>query len=47
LKIINKGNRKTNFVFWNFEDQKEWKNRRETKEIFKTNIIKEKNNSNI
>jgi hypothetical protein len=23
LKIRNKGNRKTNFIFWNFEDQKE------------------------
>jgi len=27
LKIRNKGNKKTNFIFWNFEDQKEWKNR--------------------
>jgi hypothetical protein len=24
LKIKNKGNRKINFIFWNFEDQKEW-----------------------
>jgi len=39
LKIRNKGNRKTNFIFKNFEDQKEWKNRGKTKEIFKTNII--------
>jgi hypothetical protein len=23
LKIKNKGNRRTNFIFWNFEDQKE------------------------
>jgi hypothetical protein len=37
LKIKNKRNRKTNFIFWNFEDQKEWK----TKQIFRTNIIKE------
>jgi hemerythrin superfamily protein len=42
LKIRNKGNRKSNFVFWNFEDQNEWKNRGETKEIYRTNIIKEK-----
>jgi len=42
LKIRNKGNRKTNFIFWNFEDQNEWKNRGKTKEIFRTNIIKEK-----
>jgi hypothetical protein len=27
LKIRNKGNRKTNFIFWNLEDQKELKNR--------------------
>jgi len=27
LKIRNKGNRKTNFIFWNSENQKEWKNR--------------------
>jgi hypothetical protein len=39
LKIRNKGNRKTNFIFKNFEDQKGWKNRGKTKEIFKTNII--------
>jgi hypothetical protein len=30
---------KTNF---NFENQEEWKNRGKTKEIFRTNIIKEK-----
>jgi hypothetical protein len=35
LKIRNKGNRKTNFIFWNFEDQNEWKNRGKTKEIFR------------
>jgi hypothetical protein len=45
LKIRNKGNTKTNFIFWNFEDQKEWENRGKTKEIFKTNIIKEKKSS--
>jgi hypothetical protein len=39
LKIRNKGNRKKNFILWNFEDKKEWKNRGKTKEIFKTNII--------
>jgi hypothetical protein len=27
LNIRNKGNRKTNFIFWNSENQKEWKNR--------------------
>ncbi len=27
MKMKNRGNRKTNFIFWNFEDQKEWKNR--------------------
>jgi hypothetical protein len=27
LKIKNKGNRKSNFIFWNFEDQIEWKTR--------------------
>jgi hypothetical protein len=42
LKIRNKGNRKSNFVFWNFEDQNEWKNKGKTKEIFWTNIIEEK-----
>jgi hypothetical protein len=42
LKIRNKRTRKTNFIFWNFEDQKEWKNKGKTKEIFQTNIIKEK-----
>ncbi len=47
LKIRNKGNRKTNFILWNFEDQKEWNNRGKTKEIFKTNIIKEKKNPSI
>jgi hypothetical protein len=26
-KIRNKGNRKTNLVFWKFEDQNEWKNK--------------------
>ncbi len=25
MKIRNKGNRKTNFIFWNFEDQKNGK----------------------
>jgi hypothetical protein len=45
LKIRNKRNRKTNFIFWNFEDQKEWKNKGKTKEIFRTNIIKEINKS--
>jgi hemerythrin superfamily protein len=45
--IEKKGNRKTNFIFWNFEDQKEWKNRGKTKEIFRTNIIKEKKSSRI
>jgi hypothetical protein len=38
LKIRNKGNRKTNFIFWNFENQKEWENRGKTKEIFRKNI---------
>jgi hypothetical protein len=47
LKIRNKGNRKTNFIFWNFEDQKEWKSRGKTKETFQTNIIKEKKTSSI
>jgi len=42
LKIKNKGNKKTNFIFWNFEDQKEWKNRGKKNEIFRKNIIKEK-----
>jgi len=41
LKIRNKRNRKKNFIFWNFEDQKEWKKRGKTKQIFRTNIIKE------
>jgi hypothetical protein len=45
LKIKNKGNTKTNFIFWKFENQKEWENRGETKEIFTTNIIKEKKSS--
>ncbi len=44
MKIRKKGNRKTNFIFWNFEDQKEWKNRGKTKEIFRPNIIKGKKN---
>jgi len=35
---------KKNFIFWNFEDQKEWKNRGKIREIFRTNIIKLKNN---
>jgi hypothetical protein len=47
LKIRNKGNRKTNFIFWNFEDQNEWKNRGKTKEIFRTNIIKEKKKKHL
>jgi len=47
LKIRNKGNRKTNFIFWNFEDQNEWKNRGKTKEIFRTNIIKEKKRKHL
>ncbi len=34
----------TNFIFWNFEDQKEWKNRRKTKEMFRKKILKEKKN---
>jgi hypothetical protein len=42
MKMKNKGNRKTNFIFWNFEDQKEWKNRGKTKKISRTNIVKEK-----
>ncbi len=42
LKIRNRGNTKTNFIFWNFEDQKERKSRGETKEVFRTNIIKKK-----
>jgi hypothetical protein len=44
LKIRNKINRKTNIIFWNFEDQKEWKNKGKTKEIFRTNILKQKKN---
>jgi hypothetical protein len=47
LKIKNKGSKKTNFIFWNFEDQKEWKIRGKTNEIFRTNIIKEKKYSSI
>jgi len=31
MKIRNNRNRKTNFIFWNFEDQKEWKNREKIK----------------
>jgi hypothetical protein len=42
MKMKNRGNRKTNFIFWNFEDQKEWKNRGKTKKISRTNIVKEK-----
>jgi hypothetical protein len=42
LKIRNKGNRKTNIIFWKFEDQKEWKNRGKKEEIFRKNITKEK-----
>jgi len=45
LKIRNKRIIKINFIFWNFEDQKEWENRGKTKEIFRTNIIKEKKSS--
>jgi hypothetical protein len=26
-----KGSKKSNFIFWNFENQKEWKNRGKTK----------------
>jgi len=44
LKIRNKINRKTNIIFWNFEDQKEWKNKGKTKEIFRTNILKQNKN---
>jgi hypothetical protein len=29
LKNKNKENKKTNFIFWNFEDQKEWNSRGE------------------
>jgi hypothetical protein len=47
LKLRNNGNRKTNFIFWNFENKKELKNRGGKKEIFRTNIIKEKKSSNI
>jgi hypothetical protein len=47
LKIKNKGNRKTNFIFWNFEDQKKGKKKGKTKDLFRTNIIKEKNSSSI
>jgi hypothetical protein len=36
LKLKNKRNRKTNFIFWNFEDQKKWKIKGNTKEIFRT-----------
>jgi hypothetical protein len=40
LKIINKGNRKTTFIFWNFENQKEWKNRGEQKKYLgKKNLL--------
>jgi hypothetical protein len=43
-----KRNRKKNIIFWNFEDQKEWKNKGKTKEIFRTNIFlkKQKSSSN-
>jgi hypothetical protein len=44
LKIRNRRNRKTNIIFWNFEDQKEWKNKGKTKEIFRTNILKQNKN---
>ncbi len=44
MKIRNRRNRKTNIIFWNFEDQKEWKNKGKTKEIFRTNILKQNKN---
>ncbi len=40
LEIRNKRSRKRNFILWNFEDQKEWKNREKTKEMFRENMIK-------
>jgi hypothetical protein len=42
LEIRIKGNRKTNFIFRNFEDQNEWKHRGKKREIFSTKIMKEK-----
>ncbi len=42
LLDLKKRKKITNFIFWNFEDQKEWKNRGKTKEIFRKNVIKEK-----
>ncbi len=42
LEIKNEGNRKANFIFQNFEDQKEWKNKGKKFFFFRTNIIKEK-----
>ncbi len=46
MKRRNKGNSKTNFIFWNFEDKKKWKKGKK-REIFRTNIVKEKNSSSI
>jgi hypothetical protein len=47
LKIRNKRNRKSNFILRNFEDQKGWENRGKKREIFNTNIIKDKKSSSI
>jgi hypothetical protein len=40
LKIGNKGNRKTNFIFRNFKDQEKWKKYGGQKRKKKTNIRK-------
>jgi hypothetical protein len=33
LKIGIEGNRKINSIFWNFKDQKKWKNKEKTQNI--------------
>jgi hypothetical protein len=33
LKIVNEGNRKMNFIFRKFKDQKKWKNKEKTENI--------------
>jgi hypothetical protein len=45
LKIGNKRNRKTNFFFWNFKDEKIWKNR--TKKPPKISFRKKQKKGNI